>query len=138
MHKWLRSSIGLTLKDSALTHWFLTTPVTAKNSENFRSEVCSKDKAATEFQHQSTTNCSKCYQTRRGNGVEILAERLVCREGDEIPVKSSYYSLKRSGIKTMTDMKKSVKFGKDKVCMIADTMYLRLRAINAKKKILSK
>ena len=38
----------------------------------------------------------------------------------------------------MTDITKSVKFGKDKVCMIIDTMYLSLRAINAKKKILLK
>ena len=35
-------------------------------------------------------------------------------------------------------MKKSVKLGKENVCMKADTMYLRLRAIDAKKKILLK
>ena len=62
-----------------------------------------------------------------------VSERLVCREGDEKLVKCFCDLLHRSGINTMTYMKKSVKSGKEKVSMDADMMYLHLLSISVKK-----
>ena len=65
--------------------------------------------------------------------LKFVSERLVCREGEEKPVKSFCYLLHPSGINTMTYMKKSVKRGKEKVSMDADMMYLHLLSISVKK-----
>ena len=64
--------------------------------------------------------------------LKFVSERQVCRESEKKPVKSFCDILHRSGINTMTYMKKSLKRGKEKVSMDADMMYLYLLSISVK------
>lgn len=65
----------------------------------------------------------------------FVKERLVKEEDQEKPNKSLYDALPRSNVKTMTDMKKSVKVKAKNVSMNGEVMYLRLLAVNALKKV---
>ena len=65
---------------------------------------------------------------------KFVSERLVHTEG-EAPQKSFYVTLPRSNVKTMSDMNKTVKVRSKTLSVPGEVMYLRLLALNAKKKV---
>ena len=179
--------IGLTMRGSALSRWFLSRPITAKYSLVFSEELLcalAKDKSKKKKKHHSSSKAAvkrwdddvRKMETMFQNsyidpfnmhasdklvnfasgvvateevqasmigaldrGMDIaeqfVRERLVVPNGDAKPSKSLYATLKKSNVKTMTDMKKKVKVKNKEVCMNGEVMYLRLLAINASKKV---
>ena len=65
----------------------------------------------------------------------FVQERLVMDPHLGKPLKSLYDPLRRSNVKTMGEMKKSVKVRAKNVSMNGEVMYLRLLALNALKKV---
>lgn len=65
----------------------------------------------------------------------FVSERLVPSDETHAPKKSFYDTMSKSGVKTFAKMKKAVSVGTKKISMDGEIMYLRLAAVNAKKKV---
>jgi hypothetical protein len=66
---------------------------------------------------------------------KFIDDRFIPPEEADIPKKSLYDAITRSAIKTMTDMQRKVKVHHKDVTINGEVMYLRLLAVNAKKKV---
>ena len=67
--------------------------------------------------------------------IKFVNERLVCQDDEERPAKSVYATMTRNDLKTMADMSKAVSVKSKTVSISGELMYLRLLAINSKKKV---
>ncbi len=65
----------------------------------------------------------------------FIEDCLVCGESQERPFKSFYDPVSRSGIKTFSNMKKKISVHTKHISMDGEMMYLRLMAVNVKKKV---
>lgn len=76
-----------------------------------------------------------CLEKGAAAAKKFDAERLVPAEGQQTPKRSFYDPLPRSKMKTMSDMQKTARINTKNVSMNGEVMYLRLMAVNAKKKV---
>ena len=67
--------------------------------------------------------------------IKFVSERLIVPDGEQKPAKSLYAPLSRSCIKTMANMRKTVKVKQKTIFINGEIMYLRLLAINATKMV---
>lgn len=65
----------------------------------------------------------------------FVSERLEIHEGEEKPLKSFYDPMPRCNIKTMAEMNKTITIHDKRVTLKGEVMYLRLMAVNARKKM---
>ena len=65
----------------------------------------------------------------------FITDRLIVPEDADFPKKSLYDAIPRSGVKTMTDIRRKLKVHHKDVTIDGEVMYLRLLAVNARKKV---
>jgi hypothetical protein len=173
--------IGLTLRQNALVRWFLSRPVTAQYSMQYKQNIVSHGHDSHVYhgigkasQKRWNSDVKKMYDIFDDSYIDpfelsdppsqllnistgAVAPPVVERSlvnaidkgttmanqfvndhliGDEgCGRKSIYDTLSRSNIKTMTDMKKTVKISNKDVSFDGEMMYLRLLAVNAQKRV---
>ena len=66
---------------------------------------------------------------------KFVTQRLVTAEGNSAPEKSMYSPATRTKLLTMSDMHKPIRIGSKKIALNSEVAYLRLMALNARKKI---
>lgn len=66
---------------------------------------------------------------------KFVTERLVNQPNNDKPLKSLQNPLQRSQVKTMSEMRQKVKVRNKNISINAEIMYLRLLAVNSKKKV---
>ena len=65
----------------------------------------------------------------------FITDRLIVPEDADFPKKSLYDAIPRSGVKTMTDIRRKLKVHHKDVTIDGEVMYLRLLAVNARKNV---
>ncbi len=75
------------------------------------------------------------HKTGMQTAQKFVKERLMTPEGQNTPQKSFFDTMPRSGVKTMAEMNAPVRVKSKSVKIDSEMMYLRLMAVNARKKV---